>query len=99
MPSVAADDYGAISGRVEVFFERGKGGFEDLLFEVLSFAVAGVEFAGDAAGFVRVFGEKKTERGFGRMEASGGIEAGPEAEADFGGGDGRRDGGDFHEGA
>ena len=99
MPSVAADDYGAISGRVEVFFERGKGGFEDLLFEVLSFAVAGVEFAGDAAGIVRVLGEKKTERGFGRVEASGGIEAGPEAETDFGGSDGRHDGGDFHESA
>jgi len=99
MPSVAADDHGAIARRVKVFFERGKCGLEDLLFEVLSFAIAGVEFAGDAAGFVRVLGQKKTERGFGRMEASGGIEAGSEAEADFGGGDGRHDGGDFHEGA
>lgn len=99
MPSVAADDDGAIAGGVEILRQFGKGGGQNLLFKVLAFAVAGVEFPCDAAGFGRVFREEKLEGGFGGVESAGGIEAGAEAEADFGGGDGRQDGGNLHEGA
>jgi len=38
---------------------------QDVLLEVLAFAVAGVEFAGEAAGFGGVFGEEELEGGFG----------------------------------
>ena len=99
VPAFTADDHGAVAGRVEMFFEIGEGGFENVLFEVLALAVAGVEFLREAAGFGGIFGEEEVQGGFGGVEASGGVEARTEAEADFGGGDGRDDGGDVHEGA
>lgn len=99
MPAFAADDHGKIAVGVEEFFDFCEGGEEDLLFEVFAFDVAGIEFAGEVAGFGRVGGEEQAQGGFGGVEASGGVEAWAEAEADFGGCDGRNDGGDLHKGA
>ena len=99
VPAVAAHDDGAIAGRVEVFLQFGAGGFEDLLLELLAFAVAGVEIVCESAGFGGVFAEEEPECGLGGVESSGGVEARSEAEADFGRGHGAHHGGDFHQGA
>ncbi len=99
VPTFTADHDGAVARGVESFGQLGEGGFEDVLFELLALTVARVEFVRETAGFGGVFGEEEFERGFGGVEAAGGVEARAEAEADFGGEDGRDHGGDLHQGA
>ena len=99
VPSVAAHDDGAVSVGIKGFLELGMGGFEDVLFQFLTFAVADIELVGQAAGVAWVFGDKQVQRGLGGVEASGGVEAWTETETHVGGHDGRDDGGNIHEGA
>ena len=79
----------------------GLDGAEGLGFRGAAVVVEAVEFFGEDFGCFGVFGEEHLDDVGGDVHAAGGVDAGSEAEADVGGGDGAGgvDLGELHEGA
>ena len=99
VPPIAPDNHGAVTHGVKVFFDFLDGGLENLLLEVLTLAIALIEFQCEAPGFDGIGGKKELQGGLGSVEAPGGVEPRAEPEANLGGGERRNGAGDIHEGA
>ena len=95
MPARCADDDGRVALGVEALRDLRLGLAEHVVLDAAALAVLRVEAGGDGAGAGGVGGEEQFERVLRGAEASGGIEARGEAEADVRRAEGRTQRADF----